>query len=512
MSPRLSAWLGAVASPAAEPRFHPAYEAVRAETAKLDSPAAGPPDWAAVVASSDVFLREVGKDLVVATSLAVALGHREGASGLGTGIDLVLALLRAPDTTPTRARARANALAFLVTRGESVWDSRPAERERAVLDALLSSISALDACASETLGGEAPSFRGLSERARRAKESLPSETPPPPPVAVEAPAADFAAPPPPLAPAAPIEPIAPRAESIPTQLRKHAAALLDTAAQMRAPSPLDADALRVWLVSLYLPISSPPPTARGARTALPPPPKLALDAIERLSADAPPESVVREVLGAIERNRLALDLHLHLSRALERAGEAAAEARRVHRHELLGLHARLPTLASLEFSDGTPLAGPATRELLDGLVRAPDLAQEDAESASPLRAARELARDGRFTEALGLASRARSEAPSGRARFEATLGLAAIAEEARALPLAEELHAALLRELDDGRVDAWEPELAASALAAHLRFVRARPGQEALAKTLFGRLAVVDPTAALSFANPVHATVAKTAR
>lgn len=522
---RLTIWLAPIATPATEPRFHPAYESVRIETAKLDSPSAGPPDWAAVLASGDLFLREVGKDLVVATSLAIALGHREGARGLSTGLELVTALLRAPGASPPRPRARANALAFLATRGESLWDARPPERERAVLEALSLSLAALGSCASETLGSDAPSFRGLSERAQRARESLPVEPalPPPPPPLVATPETNavFAAPPPVLPPPAPTPPapplpssdaLAPRPESIPTLLRKHAASILETAAQMRTGSPLDPDALRVLLVALYLPISAPPPTSRGARTALAPPPKLTLDAIERLSENGAPDAIGREVLGALERNRLALDLHVHLARALDRAGDAGAQARRVHRHELTGLHARLPTLATLEFSDGTPLAAPATRELLDALVRGPEVAPAEGSTLSPLQTARDLARDGRLTEALALATRARTEAPSGRARFEATLGLAAIAEEARALPLAEELHAALLRELDDRRVDAWDPELAAMALVAHLRFARGAAGKEALAKALFGRLAVVDPTAALAFATPAHATPAKTIR
>lgn len=510
MSARVDAWLGPIASPSLEPRFHPTYETIRSETAKLDSPTSSPPDWAAVAASGDLFLRDVGKDLVVATSLAVALGYREGARGLTAGIDLVTGLLRTPDAAPPRARARANALAFLSARVEALWDGRPPERERAALDSLSRSIASLDACATEMLGNDAPSFRGLSDRVARALAALPGAVAPaaPPPPAAEEPPAVFA-PPPPLPSS---EPLVPRAESLPTLVRKHAAALLETAAQMRATAPLDADALRVLLVSLYLPITAPPPTSRGARTSLPPPPKLAIETIERLSEAAPPEAVVREVLGALERNRLALDLHLQLARALERAGEPGADARRVHRHELTGLHARLPILASLEFSDGTPLAAPATREMLDGLLAPtkPPAAPEPTES--PMAAARALAREGRLTEALSLAGRVRNGASSGRRRFDATLGLAAIAEEARAFPLAEELHAALLREVDDRKIDAWDPELAAAALVAHLRFVRAVPGKEALAKSLFGRLAVLDPAVALGFATPPHATAAKTVR
>jgi type VI secretion system protein VasJ len=502
--PRLTAWLAPVAAPAAEPRFHPAFETVRAETAKLDSPAGGPPDWAAVLGAGDVFLRQVGKDLVVATSLAVALAHREGARGLTTGLTLLTALLGAADTAPSRPRARANALAFFVARSECAWDGRPPERDRALLEALAEPIAALGRCATESLGSDAPSLRGLSDRVQRAKESLPTPaaTAAVTPTPEAEPKAVFAAPP----PLPPSEPPAARAESIPTQLRKNAAALAEIAGLMRASSPLDADALRVLLVALYLPMTAPPPTSRGVRTALPPPSKLTLDTIERLAADGAPDAIAKEILAALERNRLALDLHVHLSRALDRAGDAATEAKRVHAHELRGLHERLPTLVTLEFSDGTPFAAPATREMFEALAKRTVAESVIAPSASPLETARELARDGRVAEALALASRARTEAPSARARFEATLALAGLAEQARALPLAEELHAALLRELDERQVEAWEPELAASALAAHLRLVRGTPGKESLAKTLFGRLAVVDPTAALAFAHPAHAT------
>jgi type VI secretion system protein VasJ len=511
---RLALWLAPVATPHAEPRFHPTYETVRSETAKLDSPAAGPPDWAAVLSAGDVFLREVGKDLVVATSLAIALGHREGTRGLATGLDLVGALARAKETAPARPRARANALAFLVARGESLLDGRPPERDRAALDALSRSIEAALASASDALGADAPSFRPLVDRVQRARASLPSEVAPAPAPPPPEPRAVFEPPPPPPTPPplSSSETVATRPDSIPTQLRKSAAALLETALLMRAASPLDADALRVLLVALYLPMSASPPTTRGARTSLPPPPKLALDSIERSATDAAPDALVRDILSALERNRLALDLHLHLARALDRAGERGAAAKSVHAHELRGLVTRLPSLSSLEFSDGSPFATPPTREMFDELARGPAPALADAASPPLRETARELARDGRLPDALALASRARNEAPSGRARFEATLVLASIAEEARALPLAEELHASLLRELEERRIDAWDPDLAASALVAHLRFVRGAPGKEALAKALFGRLAVVDPTLALTFATTAHATPAKTVR
>src|SRR5262249_23183681 len=126
-----------------------------------------------------------------------------------------------------------------------------------------------------------------------------------------------------------------RAEQVPAFVRRTATQLIAAAALGRSASPLDADAIRMMLVALYLPITAAPETTRERRTALPAPPKLALETLKRQQATASAETLVRDALGALERSRFTLDLHVVLGGALDRAG--AVRAASAHRHEIVGL-------------------------------------------------------------------------------------------------------------------------------------------------------------------------------
>lgn len=509
---RLARWTGPLTSPHPDPRSHPAFDAIRTEVAKLESPTGGTTDWAEVVRLADGYLGEVARDVIVGAALASALGHREGVLGITLGARVLAALLREPSATPARPRARANALLSFVARAEIALDASR-ERARPALAALVAALDELDEVAGATLGDDAPSLRPLKDRARAALDALPPPEPATPPAA---PSASVFAPPPPMpstaSPTPALEPSLPdRAEQVPAFVRRVAGQLVPAAALLRGASPLDADALRVTLVALYLPIHAAPETTRDARTALAAPPKLVLESLAKHHGSAAPESVVRDALGALERSRFALDLHVYLARGLERAGASAAVA--VHRHELRGLLARLPELLDREFSDGTRFASPDARALFASWE--PTHATSDAASTGLPSAAdeiRALARAGRPADALALGARACREAPSARARFECTLAMALAAEDARALPLAVELHAALQELVEQHALGSWEPELAASALRAAIRIGTASGAPDAATRALFARLARIDPRAAFEVSSALGATPAKPGR
>jgi type VI secretion system protein VasJ len=494
---RLSRWTTPLALSCADPRQHAGFDTIRDEIAKLESPTGGITDWAEVLRIGDAFLAETGRDLLVASAVASALAHREGISGVVLGTQLLASLLADATTTPTRPRARANALQAFVARAEIGIDTS-SERPRASLELLASALRNLAEVATRTLASEAPSLRPLEDRARSALAALPVVTAAPTPVF---------APPPPIV-TAPSESLPDRAEQVPAFVRRVSSQLIAAASLTRAGSPLDADALRLTLTALYLPICAAPETTRDARTALPAPPKLVLETLAKQQSSAAPESLVRDALAALERNRFALDLHVHLARSLERAGSPGARAREVHRHEVRGLLTRLPELLDREFADGTRFASAETRALFASAEDPPE-PQASLASEDPLAALRALARQGRMADALALGTKVRHQAGSGRARFEATYAMAALAEEARALPLAIELHAELLADLDRHALDGWDPTLATDVLRATVRLA---PSGSETARAAFARLARIDARAAFEISASIHATPAKPVR
>ena len=487
---RLARWTAPLTTPSAEPCAHPAFDAIRNELAKLESPTAGHPDWSEVVRVGDSFLTEVGRDLVVGAALASALAHREGLSGIALGARLVTQLVSDASVAPPRPRARANALATFLARAELAFDESK-DRPRAALEAIEIAATELGAAAS-ALGDDAPSTRALMDRARAALAALPA------PIAAT-PAPIFAPPPPVVPMASPsTESLPDRADQVPAFVRRVCAQLVPAASLLRGPSPVGADAIRLTLVALYLPITSAPDTTQGARTALPTPPKLMLETLAKQQASA--ETLVQGALAALERHRFALDLHAILARALDRTSPAAAA---VHRHEVRGLCARLPELLDREFSDGSRFASADTRALFASWETTTVTTCELEED--PLAEMKSLAREGRIAEALAVGTRVRRHATSGRARFEATLAMALVAEDARSLALATELHAELLTEIDRHALDTWDPTLVVAAIRASVR-VGTDP------RAAFARVARIDARAAFEISSSLHATPGKTVR
>ncbi len=501
---RLARWTAPLASPCAEPRAHPGFDAVRTEIAKLESPTGSSTDWTEVLRVGDAFLSEVGRDLIVASAVASALAHREGVDGIALGARLMTTLLADASATPARPRARSNALLAYAARAEMAIESAK-DPARDALDSLDAALRDLANTSASALGADAPSLHGIRDRVRTAIGSLPA-------TAAADPAPVFALPPPMPSPGLALAAEVPdRAEQVPAFVRRVATQLVASAALSRGSSALDPHALRLTLIALYLPITSAPETTRESRTALAAPPKLVIESLARQASSGTPDTLVRDAIGALERSRFALDVHVHLARGLEAGGATSAAA--VHRHEVRGLLARLPALLDREFSDGTPFASADTRAFFAGWDPQPTLAPSSrVDSTTAIDEMRALAHAGRAGDALALGSRLRHAAASGRERFETTLAMAIIADEAHALPLAAELCAALVGDTDRHELDAWDPTLSASAIRAAVRIASKTTGGDSTARALFARLARVDARGAFELSSHVHATGPKSGR
>ncbi|MGD8860664.1 MAG: type VI secretion system protein TssA [Myxococcales bacterium] len=182
---RVAPWVAPLSgdSPAGQDaRYHPDHEEVRAEVAKLESPGADPVDWAKVSRTGTGLLQRETKDLVIAAYTAYALFEQEGLAGLAAGLELVHGLAEGfwAEMFPAqkRARARGNALGWLVERAAYRLENLPAsETDAATLSLIAEQTERLAQLAQERLEGHAPAIGPLRDALQRARASLPEGAP-----------------------------------------------------------------------------------------------------------------------------------------------------------------------------------------------------------------------------------------------------------------------------------------------------------------------------------------------
>jgi type VI secretion system protein VasJ len=181
---------------------------------------------------------------------------------------------------------------------------------------------------------------------------------------------------------------------------------------------------------------------------------------------------------------------------------------------------RFPTLATLQFSDGTPFADAATRSWIDGEVlaalggggAAPSggaaqvvVVQQGGggagEEAAVVNEARKMAAGGKAAEALAMLHAKATSAPSAAARFRYRLGVGQVCLAAGQPALARGVFEGLERDVVTYNLEAWEPALAAASAEGLVQSYRAlAKGGKPIppeASMLYDRVCRLDPTAAL---------------
>lgn len=262
---RIEAWLAPIpgASPAGEDaRYEPLHEQIRAEAAKLENPAGGPPDWAQLVKQAEQLTTQRSKDLLIESYAAYGLFQTEGLMGLASGVFLLAESMdrywEAMHPPAKRLRARVNAIQWLTDRLDATLpEARVGPGDYAAVQALDAAIKRLRSVVADKFEDQAPALRPLAEAVERLKLSLPEGSAPAPadaaPPSAQAPTAQpsvagasvarssvaepsaAAAPPEPAAPAAeppPAEPAAP-----PPAARDLAAELAEAAKRWTEPIP-----------------------------------------------------------------------------------------------------------------------------------------------------------------------------------------------------------------------------------------------------------------------------------
>lgn len=501
LTPRIAAFLAplpAASASGVSARLEPEYQAVANEVAKVDSLTGATVDWGAVARGAAGILQSRSKDLVIAAYLAHALQSTRGIEGLTDGLALLAALLDqhwdALQPDAKRLRGRANALQWFVDHAISSTEALPEGSASAgQAEALGVAAGRLADVSRQRLGEASPAFGRLLAAVNRLAPVSESATPSP------AQPTGQPAPSPPAPPQASFQGANP-AET----LERLASALVDLAARLREASPVDPAAYRALRTGLWLHLDVAP-AAREGRTSIPPPPPALLGRMTQLVENQQWAALLEEVESSLPQQRFALDLQRLGWQALAGLGTSHERARAAVAAELRSLLARMPSLPSLAFSDGSPLADARTRAWMDDVVVARPAAARPSpsvEQADPVpidEPARWLS-EGRIADALGAFQQALGRLPPGRARFLLQLDIARAYSGAGLAPLALAAFQSLDAEVRLRGLETWEPALAVETLKGVIATVRALVKDPRAASSqlddCYRRLCGLDPAAA----------------
>ena len=288
-------------------------------------------------------------------------------------------------------------------------------------------------------------------------------------------------------------------------------------AVLRAADATDANAYRMLRTGLWL-LFSQPPTAENGTTYIPAPPGHYKDQLEGLAGAGSWLDLVNVAEDQIAESPLWLDPHRYAALALENLGEPYAGAKRALLREVGMVLARVPELAELNFNDGTPFADPATREWIEGEVKAVmgsgggggggGGAGPVNKLAAKVTEAQGLVAAGALPDAVKLLMKAAAAATSPADRFRGKLAIAQICIQGEQMLIARSALEGLDRLVEQHRLWEWEPDLCGefySALYAAHRGMNAAMGMEltpearARETAVFERLCQLDAAAALKF-------------
>ncbi|HVA14073.1 MAG TPA: type VI secretion system protein TssA [Stellaceae bacterium] len=445
-------------------RYEPDFEIAQQEVAKIEESGSAAVSWKEVERRATAVLSGISKDFLAASYLTLALYNQESYAGLAVGLNVIhgIAANFWGDAFPTaqRERGRVAPIEWLSEKvGALVAVARPTEAQYADVKLCAALVDTIIAAFNDKLTTEKLGFVGLlrplrgyiqeiefaEDEARKSAEAA-------------------AAAPPPAAAAAGMAPLVLAADASPGDIEAALDALRESIAgiarALRAADPADPRSYELLRVGGWAAITRPPP-AQGVATMLPPPPDFLLTGSATMIQQGNFRGLVDLVEDAVPSALFWLDAHRLVATALEGLGHTLA--RQAVIRETLAFVERVSGLVDLAFQDGTPFAGPETRDwLAASRLQAGGAGEGEAKPwADALGKARILVGEGRLSDAFGLIGTGRAAAPDGRAEFRWSLTQARLCVEigrARAAaPLIEHLGSiAGVHELER-----WEPSLAA---------------------------------------------------
>ncbi|MBO4335230.1 MAG: type VI secretion system protein TssA [Desulfovibrio sp.] len=484
-------------------RYDDPYTELLAEIEKLGSVTRAVCDWRVVIAKSSLVLKDLSKDFLAASYLAVALIHENGLDGAIAGIKLLAGLTDGfwQNGFPQlkRVRARINALDWWRERFEesvTAWQSEQ-EQPAASIESLQQALESLDEALAKVLP-DYPPLRDLREKVARiptkaeekAAEAEPAEAES---IAAKADTAE------PVTPAG--APLPVFGEDLEKNLDQFKTLCLDF---VRFGQPKDtANPLYLQLrrLAAWGKIRSLP--ASEQQTTMIPAPASEQKALIQHDLG---EGRAQAAFLACEELCLAapfwLDLQRLAAEALAQLGSSHAAVLGALQGECAIFLKRFPGLETLRFADGTPFADSQTTTWLATLSRsgADDAEAQNAKAPDGLEAAQQLAAKGQLGKALDLLDNLRSQQASLARAFPYRLAQAQILLQARQMPgalaLAREL-SELCTSLDLVR---WDPDRALEALELCRRIYTEYGGEKGLRQAweISERMSQIRPSSVLT--------------
>ena len=504
----------------ADVSYDPDFERMKAEIDKLSSVDGTPPSWSDVASLAWGTLSGKSKDIRVASWMIVAKLKTEGWKGFAEALLAYDGIARAywdtmyPDVK--RAKARVNVFSWMADLvAQHLQGADVSVSDGDAVRACDETLNELDRFLADKLGDLYAGPGTLRSLMREKVRAIPE------PVRAPEPTTDASAQASPdgangaTAPAAAQPATATSVQDVDQVVRANAQAIADAASILRASDPARPWSYRLKRLAVWIAVEEAPTSEDGKTTLLP----------------APPEADRRQLAGLRERERWGellaaaeeatgnylfwLDAHRMVALALDKLGHTAA--RDAVGSEVTAFLARVPVVADLAFSDGTPFAETGTKKWLTeeakrlgagggGSAAAAAVSAEDEEVAKRLAEASQMVMDGKVAQGLALASALASRAPDARMRFRAQLAVGRLAIDGSRPDLARPMLERLLEDIQRHSLEEWEPALCAGVYAALLESIRAvmrsgsgpadLPGKE---QHVFEKLARLDPASAIKW-------------
>ncbi len=501
--------------------YDASFEALQAEVNKSTGLAGHAVDWRRVQQDCIRLLRDESKDLRCASWLVLAMSRLEGWPGTSQGLAVFRAIVEAhweamyPPAKRTRARVATVEWVVEALR-QSLLSRDVNAGDGEAIQAILLELRSLEDVLGSKLGDQSPGagplrslLRDKAASAPEAAAPLPSTpvaatpaaaAPASPPQAGGAPPA--AAPPPPVA-AAPVDFSSPEDVGRLTSGWRDglfSVALAERAADPTSPRPYRFARMGAWF------LVDGPPDVEGARTFIRPPRPADARALREVFDRADWVSLRDAAEDLLPEHIFWLDIHRFTCTALERLGPAFGKARMTVVSETMMFLDRVPNVETLCFKDGTPFADGDTLTWLQAQRgrRGPASSEaigSDEPGQGILSSARSRCAEGQVNEALGEALSEAGALVATRSRFQTRLGLAKLAAERGSKQVGVAILEQLLNEIDE-TLEAWEPELCATAIRDFLSLSPYREGERERhvverQDLLFRRLLRLNPASAL---------------
>lgn len=456
-----------------DPKYLPDFEFVKAEIAKMAAR-----DWEKIVASAESVLCSQSKDLTLLCWYLVATGVHSGWARMAevSGAFLELTRTHWDAIHPTRERARANAFRWLVEeRTMGTIEQIPfGSADHESLANLAIHLEGLRTFLLERFTEDPPAIKPLVQailekaKSTRPAPSAPSPAPTPTPAGT-----------PSAAPAAGAT--SPAAQDVLAEGASRAdilRVLQKSALAMQKADPDSVFGYKLLRMVRWQDLVAAPRDDAGTTQLAPPNPQRR-GWIEAQYQQRNWNAILENSEAAITEPGLQFwfDLQFYAVGAFE--GKSQAAVADAIRGELRSLLARVPRLADLKYSDGTPFASAPVRAWLEELRQPPSGGSAPSSSAvredtleADLSTARELASSGMVAEGIALLESGLAYG-SGRSKAMRRMETARLALNNGKIRASLAQCVELQRVSREMSLATWEPDLGAAIGELHLRSLNA---------------------------------------